>query len=271
MSGLALLRASGLCVAVCALMGPAEAQVRSPAFALTLSPVAQSSGWDERDQKGRVLLHENGRLVGWRLSGLSGWRNWQLGLATQSLSGRRLYDGQTNGGLPVQTHVNVDLNEAQLTAHYLSESGWLLGLERGRRHQRRQLLSVPSVAKGYTERWTSEEWRWRAGVRWQGSGQWQASVAVTPWARTRMELDSPAADLTLLYPQKQKAAQLALAWRSPADGGWIWGWHSQLDWRRSARSDSVAWMRAGALWGALAQPETREVLYGVGMEIGRVW
>ncbi len=238
---------------------------------VSLAPVVQSSHWDERAPDGRVLLQEQGTLAGWDLRGQYGHKGWLWGLASRRASGVRHYDGQTNLGVPVQTDVSVALQHTQLSVAYRHVDGWLLGVDWARRTQRRELHAVPGVASGYTERWVSDEPSLRVGAHWAAAGQWVASMAVSPWARTHMTLESGAMDGAVLHPRRQQVAQLALGWQAPTSGRWVWGLTAQLDWRRTLRSDPVAWTRYGSLRGSLTQPETREVLYGLGVELIRTW
>lgn len=238
---------------------------------LSLAPVVQSSHWDERGPNGGVLLQEHGTLAGWDLRGQYDRKGWRVGLASSRVSGVRHYDGQTNLGVPVQTDVSVVLQHTQLFAAYRHADGWLLGLDWARRTQRRELRSIPGVASGYTERWVSDEPSLRVGVHGVAAGQWVASMAVSPWARTHMTLESGSMDAAVLRPRRQQVAQLALSWQAPASGQWMWGLNGQLDWRRSLRSDPVAWTRLGTLRGSLTQPETREIGYGVGLGLSHVW
>lgn len=96
-------------------------------------------------------------------------------------------------------------------------------------------------------------------------------MAVSPWARTRMTVESGSMDDAVLHPRRQQVAQLALNWQAPISGRWVWGLNAQWDWRRSLRSDPVAWTRFGSLRGSLSQPETREVLYGLGLQLSHTW
>lgn len=269
---------AALWVAGCAVTAQSGAQTLAPAagpaagvWIWSLEPVVQSSHWDERGMDGKVLLHEQGTLAGWDLRGQYRCGGWRWGLAVRRMSGPRHYDGQTNLGVPVQTDVSVDLRHTHLSAAYWSADGWLLGLDWSHRVQGRELHSVPGVANGYTERWVSDEPGLRWGAHWVASGQWTASMAVSPWARTRMTIESGTIDTAVLHPRRQQAAQLALSWQAPNSGRWTWGLNGQLDWRRSLRSDPVAWTRLGSLRGALVQPETREVLYGLGLQLSHAW
>ncbi|MDE2593142.1 MAG: hypothetical protein KGL57_02800 [Burkholderiales bacterium] len=238
---------------------------------LSLAPVVQSSHWDERGPHGGVLLQEQGTLAGWGLRGQYDRKGWRVGLSLSKVSGGRHYDGQTNLGVPVQTDVSAALLRTQLFAVYRHADGWLLGLDWAHRTQRRELRSIPGVASGYTERWVSDEPGLRVGAHWVATGQWVASMTASPWSQTHMTIASESMDEAVLRPRRQQVAQLALSWQAPASGQWVWGLNGQLDWRRTLRSDPVAWMRNGSLRGSLTQPETREVLYGLGLEFSRMW
>ena len=240
-------------------------------WSLGLAPFIQSSKWTEYNLTGARLLTEHGTFHGLALDGAYGHGEWRIRFEGQASKGQRFYDGQDNFGVPVQTHVRVDLAQFLLGVDYRLADQFRIGVDGARRMQRRELMSLPGGPLGYAEHWSTDALALRAGYEWHAHGLWTVTASWALKAKSELVLLLANRDDAVLEPRRQKIAQVALRWDALQGPGWGLALSGQMDWRHADRSDVVPLTRFGALLGSAAQPETTEQLLGVGLLATYKW
>lgn len=223
----------------------------------------------ERTEGGQRLVTETGELLRLRAAGehlLAG--GGALSAEASIAAGRLDYRGQTQTGIPLQTHdahrdLALGLSWRPLAPARWGEA-WLLlrGLQ-----QRRQIASV-SFARGLRE--TSvlllPGVRWRHGFEAAG-WQWVPSVEASVSARHRLEVDSGGLfDTADIRGGMRRELVLGLEAGPPASA-----WRFGLEWAhaRQSASPSQSIFRAGSVAGTVRQP--RIELHDVTLRATRVF
>ncbi|GCL62176.1 hypothetical protein [Pseudaquabacterium pictum] len=251
---------------------PVLAACEPPAWAWQAG--AEHSRWQEHADNGRRLLTEQGTLTTAETratldcSGLQ----WQatLGLA----SGRRGYQGESNGGQPISTHSDIRRLHWQAAALWPLSAwgpGWQAGAALGQVRLWRDIASAGPVL-GYPERF--DQWHATAllahGRLLRPGLGLQARLALGGGTPGRMALWLPTADPARLRLGSHQVMQLdlALVGGGAAEAA---GWRLGLRWRhqRTAAGPAATLWRGNLPVGAAAQPAIRQT--DAGLQAGWQW
>jgi hypothetical protein len=229
------------------------------------------SDWQEYGPTGKTLLTERGQLL---QQGL-GWRghcaDWHLQLQGTRAQGSRLYQGQTNQGVPVST--TSDIHAASLDAQvwYPVAANWSLGGRLFERATERDLKSVGAV-QGYVENFHQSAWA--VGLQHQLDtqdwGRWQTRV----WhgvGRGHMHVTLPGMDAARLPLGAMRwwAAQLQWSGCRGAEGTSRWGCDVALNYQseRLERGATQPIYRQGLLRARAYQPSTHQQALGLNVGV----
>ncbi|MDM4766713.1 hypothetical protein [Pelomonas sp. SE-A7] len=230
---------------------------------MALSPVQSHSRWSEwSEDRGRLVL-ERGWLAGAGLDLAGGCAaNWRWELQLNHLQGRLPYQGQSSRGAPLQTHSEWREQALDLTAlHALASSPLQVGARVIWSRQRRDIGSAGAV-QGYPEQYRQAGLA--AGLRWRAAlathWQWQAQAWLGRFQPSRIAIEFPTADPTVLRSGSGRMAELGLGleWQI---AGQPWAAQFGLDWQQQHRSQGAAQplYRGGLLVGVASQPAHTEL------------
>lgn len=230
--------------------------------------IGSASDWQEFDVGGRRLVHESGTLQGPELSASLQCGDWELAAALAELTGSRLYDGQTNFGVPITSQAALRQSLGHVQASFRFSEVWRLGVRVSGQTTWRDIASVGG-ASGYPERfdWTifSVGSQWKSAL---GPGQ----ITLAAWAGTPltsgMTLNLPGRDQAALALGSVTQFELAMGWRIPLQGGWS----LQADVRylstEVGQGPDVVIQRSGIPVGVAHQPRTSMVDVPIAFRIG---
>ena len=229
------------------------------------------SHWQEFGPTGKTLLTERGQLLEQGL----GWRghcaDWHLQLQGTRAQGSRLYQGQTNQGMPVSTTSEIEAASLDAQVWYPVLANWSLGGRIFERATERDLKSVGAV-QGYVENFHQSAWA--VGLQHQLDtqdwGRWQTRV----WhgvGRGHMHVTLPGMDAARLPLGAMRwwAAQLQWSGCRGAEGTSRWGCDVALNYQseRLARGATQPIYRQGLHRANAYQPSTRQQALGLNVGV----
>lgn len=226
------------------------------------------SDWYEFDAIGRQLVHESGTLTGPELAVSYQCDNWQLAAQLAEFNGSRLYDGQTNAGVPVLSQSAIQRHQGQVQATYALTRQWQLGGRWAYQTMARDIASAGG-ASGYPEYF---DWHLLSiGAQWQadvGLGQ----LTLAAWAGQRvqsgMQITLPGRDPTVLPLGSIRHMDLTAGWRMPLSQAW----HVQADvgYRRTEIGEGAETIitRNGVPVGVAHQPRSVLLSRPVSIRLG---
>lgn len=229
------------------------------------------SNWQEYGPTGKTLLTERGQLL---QQGL-GWRghcaDWHLQLQGTRAQGSRLYQGQTNQGMPVSTTSDIQAASLDAQVWYPVAANWSLGGRLFERATERDLKSVGAV-QGYVENFHQSAWA--VGLQHQLDsqdwGRWQTRV----WygvGRGHMHVTLPGMDAARLPLGAMRwwAAQLQWSGCRGAEGTSRWGCDVALNYQseRLERGATQPIYRQGLLRARAYQPSTHQQALGLNVGV----
>lgn len=183
------------------------------------------SEWREFDAIGRQLVRESGRLTGPELALTYQCGNWQLDGRMAELKGSRLYNGQTNTGVPVVSQSAIGQRQGQLQASFALSQSWRIGARWTVQSMARDIASAGG-ASGYPEHL---DWRLLSiGAQWQthvGQGELTAGAWLGQQVGSSMQVTLPGRDTSSLPLGAIRHMDFALGWRMPLSPAW----HVQVD------------------------------------------
>jgi hypothetical protein len=229
------------------------------------------SNWQEYGPTGKTLLTERGQLLQHGL----GWRghcaDWHLQLQGTRAQGSRLYQGQTNQGMPVSTTSEIEATSLDAQVWYPVSANWSLGGRFFERATERDLKSVGAV-QGYVENFHQSAWA--VGLQHQLDtqdwGRWQTRV----WhgvGRGHMHVTLPGMDAARLPLGAMRwwAAQLQWSGCRGAEGTSRWGCDVALNYQseRLERGATQPIYRQGLHRANAYQPSTHQQALGLNVGV----
>jgi hypothetical protein len=229
------------------------------------------SNWQEYGPTGKTLLTERGQLLQHGL----GWRghcaDWHLQLQGTRAQGSRLYQGQTNQGMPVSTTSEIEATSLDAQVWYPVSANWSLGGRLFERATERDLKSVGAV-QGYVENFHQSAWA--VGLQHQLDtqdwGRWQTRV----WhgvGRGHMHVTLPGMDAARLPLGAMRwwAAQLQWSGCRGAEGTSRWGCDVALNYQseRLERGATQPIYRQGLHRANAYQPSTHQQALGLNVGV----
>jgi hypothetical protein len=211
---------------------------------------------EENAAGGARLLTERGPMLELRLGGHHALGSGGALASELSLAGGLLdYDGQTQGGAPLQTTADhLDAGARVMWRPWAPQpwgAPWLIA---GWHHNRRNITGTGTVS-GLREHSSA----WLAGVRWQSAShqataQWQMHLELDALVSMKHRLDVDfhgLFDASRLDGGRQRRTAIRLV-GTAADSPWNW----TLEWSRlnQAASPSAILRRGGLVAGTVRQP-----------------
>jgi hypothetical protein len=229
------------------------------------------SNWQEYGPTGKTLLTERGQLLQHGL----GWRghcaDWHLQLQGTRAQGSRLYQGQTNQGMPVSTTSEIEATSLDAQVWYPVLANWSLGGRLFERATERDLKSVGAV-QGYVENFhqsalavglqhqlDTQDWgRWQTRV-WHGVGRGHMHVTLPGMDAARLPLGA----------MRWWAAQLQWSGCRGAEGTSRWGCDVALNYQseRLERGATQPIYRQGLHRANAYQPSTHQQALGLNVGV----
>jgi hypothetical protein len=239
----------------CAFIGSA-AVATEPAERFWGSAAVVHRTLDESAVNGRRLLTETGPLLELRLGGRRALGAGAIAAEANVAGGVLDYDGQTQGGVPLQTDSeHLDAGARFMWRPIAAQPWGEPWIMVGWHHNRRHIASTPTVG-GLREISTAS----LAGLRWQSpshpaTAHWKLRMEVEALVSLTHRLDVDFEGLfddTRLKGGRQRRAAVRLV-ASALHSPWDW----TLEWAHlnQAVSPSTPLFRRGALAGTVRQPD----------------
>lgn len=212
--------------------------------------------WREYTVSGTQLLREQGWLSGPFATVQVDCGPWRFHGGIVQRGGTRDYDGQTNTGVPLQTHSTMSQTQGHAQILWDTLPQWSIGARLEGVHIARDIASTSTVS-GYPEYY---DWTLAAlGTQWRRSlgtgvlsleGWWGQAL------ESRLQAYLPGKDKTTLGLGNISQTQAALRWRWGAERSW--GGEVAWSWRRLEmdQGPSSAVTSNGVLSGSARQPRS---------------